>query len=266
MQHAAALVLAAVLGAVAPRIALIIDDLGDRPIEGERAVLLPGPIAMAFLPHTPHARRLAERAHASGKEVMLHLPLQAVNGDELGPGAIMLDTQEGEFRARFTESLASVPHVAGINTHMGSLLTRHPGHMQWLMSAIGETGPLFFVDSYTAAESIALAFALEAGIPAARRDVFLDPDPTPAAIEYQFARLVRLAHARGSAIGIGHPYPATLEVLERELPRLAEYGVELVSVSQVIAAQASPQRGVNQRDQANSAHHPAEGHPPAGQQ
>lgn len=237
MPYAAVLVFVAVLGAFVPRIALIIDDLGDRPVEGERAVLLPGPIAMAFLPHTPHARRLAERAHASGKEVMLHLPLQAVNGEDLGPGAIMLDTQEGEFRARFAESLASVPHVTGINTHMGSLLTRHPGHMQWLMAAIGGSGTLFFVDSYTAVESVALSFAHEAGIPAARRDVFLDPDPTPAAIEYQFARLLRVARERGSAIGIGHPYPATLEVLERELPGLAAQGIELVTVSRLIDAQ-----------------------------
>lgn len=240
MPHLVVLVVAAALAGAQPRIALIIDDLGDRPAEGERAVALPGPVAMAFLPHTPHARRLAEQAHAEGKEVMLHLPLQAVNGDALGPGAIMLDTQEGEFRARFAESLASVPHVTGVNTHMGSLLTRHPGHMRWLMSAITGNGALFFVDSFTAAESVALAFAHESGVAAARRDVFLDADPDLDAIAFQFARLVRLAHERGTAIGIGHPYPTTLEVLERELPRIAEHGVALVPVSEVIAAQSKP--------------------------
>lgn len=218
-----------------PAIALIVDDLGDRPVEGARAVALPGAVALAFLPHTPHAAALARQAHADGKEVMLHLPLQAVEGNDLGPGAITLDTTEGEFSRVFGSGLASVPHASGVNTHMGSLLTRHPGHMAWLMSGIVGHGGLFFVDSYTAPESIALPFAREAGVPAARRDVFLDPDPQPEAIAFQFARLLKLARENGNALGIGHPYPATLDLLERELPRLeTEHGVRLIGVRELI--------------------------------
>lgn len=234
----AALLLAAIFAATLPRIAIIIDDLGDRPVEGERAVSLPGPVAMAFLPHTPHARTLAERAHASGKEVMLHLPLQAAGDNALGPGAITLDTTERQFFERFADGLASVPHVGGVNNHMGSLLTRHPGHMGWLMDALANHRVGWFVDSYTAVESVALALARERGLAAARRDVFLDADPAPEAIALEFERLVKLAQLRGTALGIGHPYPATLELLERELPRLRERGVELVGVAHLIRLQA----------------------------
>ncbi|HLN57115.1 MAG TPA: divergent polysaccharide deacetylase family protein [Thermoanaerobaculia bacterium] len=38
------------------------------------------------------------------------------------------------------------------------------------------------------------------------------------------------ARAEGSAVGLGHPYDATLSVLERELPRLELRGVKLVPV------------------------------------
>ncbi len=213
-----------------PRIAIIIDDLGDRMTEGQRAVALPGPLAMAFLPHTPNAHALAAAAREANKEVMLHLPLQAVSGNDLGPGAITLDTTESEFRRLFRENLDSIPGAVGVNGHMGSLLTRHPGHMTWLMAAMREVGGLFFVDSYTTLESVALQMAGEAGVPAVKRDVFLDTDPDPAAIRFQFERLIRLAKARGSAVGIGHPYPTTLEVLEELLPRVEAYGVELVPV------------------------------------
>lgn len=227
-----------------PHIAIIIDDLGDRLAEGERAIALPGPVAMAFLPHAVHVGRLATAAHEDGKEVLLHLPLQAVGGNDLGPGAITLDTGEAAFRRILRGNLASVPHVSGLNTHMGSLLTRHPGHMGWLMSEILAIGGLFFVDSWTTSDSVALALAEEAGVPAIRRHVFLDSEADVEAIRFQFQRLIRWAHAEGRAVGIGHPYTETLQVLEEELPRLEEHGVVLVPVSALLS---SPERVVQDR-------------------
>ena len=224
-----------------PRIAIIIDDIGDRRAEGLAAVDLPGAVACAFLPHTPHARELAYRAHENGKEVLLHLPLQSLQGKELGPGAITLHTSETEFRRILQDNLAVIPYVQGVNNHMGSLLTRHPGHMTWLMQDLAANGRLFFVDSYTHADSVALDMARERGVPAARRDVFLDNIPEPGAIEAEFARLIERARERGSAIGIGHPYPQTMEYLARVLPVLeADYGVTLVPVSALLDPQLSP--------------------------
>ena len=64
--------------------------------------------------------------------------------------------------------------------------------------------------------------------------MFLDPDPSPEVVEREFERLKELARKRGSALAIGHPYPATLDVLERELPKLADEGFELVRVSELL--------------------------------
>lgn len=219
-----------------PRIAIIIDDIGDRYREGELAVSLPGPVACAFLPHTPHARRLAQSAYAAGKEVLLHLPLQALEDNTLlGPGAITLNITETEFRRLLAENIAAIPHATGVNNHMGSLLTRHPGHMTWLMRDLAERRGFYFVDSYTHPDSVALRMARETGVPAARRDVFLDNKPELAAIAAEFERLIALARQRGSAIGIGHPYPETLAFLADALPRLADdYGVLLVPVGELL--------------------------------
>ena len=46
---------------------------------------------------------------------------------------------------------------------------------------------------------------------------------------------VQLAKTQGSALVIGHPYPETLAVLEEELARLPEYGVQMVTVSSLLA-------------------------------
>lgn len=219
-----------------PRIAIIIDDLGYERVAGERAIRLPGPLAYAVLPGTPRAKQLADKAHAAGKEVLLHLPLQAQNDREPAePGALILDMSRSQFSTVFADSIESIPHVSGINSHRGSLLTRHPGHMRWLMDEIVNRGDLFFVDSYTTAESVALQIAREHDVPSMKRDVFLDPDPSADTVEREFSRLKKIAREQGFAVGIGHPYPVTLDFLEAALPALDDEGYDLVSLSELIA-------------------------------
>lgn len=227
--------------ALPPRIALIIDDLGNAADSGRRAAELPGPVACAVLPATPRARLVAELAVANGKEVLLHLPLQAEDKHAGGdPGALSLDMSRARFAELLRENLESVPHVIGVNNHRGSLLTRHPGHMQWLMQELKARNNLFFIDSYTTRHSVALQLARETGVPAARRDVFLDDTPTPEAIAAQFERLKRIARRDGSAIGIGHPHAVTLAFLEEALPRLAADGFELVRLEELLEPATGP--------------------------
>lgn len=218
-----------------PRIAIIIDDLGYSLTEGKRAIGLPGPVAFAVLPGTPRAGTLADYAYERGKEVLLHLPLQANSDDGKDePDSIDLDMSRAEVDSVFDVALASVPHAIGVNSHRGSLLTRHPGHMQWLMEAISEHEQLFFVDSFTTHQSVALQLARENGVHAIRRDVFLDPDSDPATVAREFERMKQLARQRGAVVAIGHPYPATLELLEKELPALQEQGFDLVRISELV--------------------------------
>jgi len=220
---------------VTPRIAIIIDDLGYRLDDGRRAIELHGPIAYAILPGTPRGPLLARLANERGKDVLLHLPLQAVTPTGTAePGGIVLDMSRAAFEAAFTDAIESVPFAIGVSSHRGSLLTRHPGHMSWLMAEISRCDGLFFVDSYTTHESVALQIARELGVAATRRDVFLDHDGRRETVRRELQRLKRLARERGQAVAIGHPYPETLEVLEEELPNLAEEGFELVSISHLI--------------------------------
>ncbi len=232
---AGALLLTGVASAEAPRVAIIIDDMGYHLANGKRAIGLPGPVSFSFLPGAPRARALAEEAHALGKDILLHLPLQAANDEASpGPAEIHIDMSRDRLAFMFNEAMDAVPHVIGVNSHRGSLLTRHPGHMQWLMEEIRDRDSLFFIDSYTHHDSVALQIAIENGVDAMKRDVFLDPDPSPEAVEREFERLKAVARQRGRALAIGHPYSSTLDLLERELPRLAEEGFELVRVSDLM--------------------------------
>jgi polysaccharide deacetylase 2 family uncharacterized protein YibQ len=220
------------------RIALIIDDLGNQWGAGQRVVALEGPIAVAVLPHTPFGRPLAEAAHAAGKEVLLHLPMQASRAQaDPGPGALMLDQSRAEFTATLAEALLSVPHATGLNNHMGSLLTRDPAAMEWLMSDLAHDRSLFFVDSYTTHLSVGLVVAREHAIPALKRDVFLDAERSPESLRFQWQRLLRLARDQGFAVGIAHPHDATLAFLEVALRALDD--VRIVPLQALIDSHAT---------------------------
>lgn len=221
------------------QIAIIIDDLGNNRSLGERALALPGPLTYAVLPQLPHSVALARGAHDSGREVMLHLPMEAADGRPLGPGGLHSALSREAFTRMLRANLVAVPHVVGVNNHMGSLLTRDPDAMRWLMEDLGCYDRLYFVDSRTDVRTVARGMARAAGLANAQRDVFLDNRQDADYVRAQFDRLVAIAHQRGSAIGIGHPYPETLTVLAERLPTLAEQGVELVPVSRLVKIERS---------------------------
>lgn len=217
-----------------PTVAIIIDDLGYRRLEGQRVLALPREVTLSILPHTPFGREFAEGGHAKGMEIMLHLPLQPEDGSvDPGPGGILLESGSLEVSGLLSAGLASVPHAVGVNNHMGSMLTRHPGHMTWLMKEL-DRRKLFFVDSLTTPFSVALQMAHETGVPAVRRNVFLDANPDEVAVTAEFDRLLEIARERGYAVAIGHPYPSTMNVLEKRLPELERNGFRLVPASQLI--------------------------------
>lgn len=228
---------------LSPAISIIIDDIGPALKPGQRAISLPGPVAFAFLPHTHHSVQLAHTAAQRNKEVMLHLPMQAEQDGPLGPGAVTLDMDQVQFIDAVRSALDAVPHLVGVNNHMGSLLTRHPGHMTWLMQELKARGDLFFVDSRTSVQTVAERMAQEQGVPALRRHVFLDHDPSPEAVAREFDRLLTLARQQGYAIAIGHPYVSTLSLLEQRLPQLKSQGIELVSLREMLVRQEAAATG-----------------------
>lgn len=121
---------------------------------------------------------------------------------------------------------------------MGSRMTAQRDAMTWLMGEL-QRRDLFFVDSRTSAATVAAAQAQAQGTANVSRDVFLDDDRTPEAITHQLHQGIALARKQGSAVLIGHPYPQTLEVLERELPNLTRQGVKLINLQQMIAERSN---------------------------
>jgi hypothetical protein len=129
-------------------------------------------------------------------------------------------------------ALEQVPGAVGLNNHMGSRATADWATMQAVMDAAATAG-LFFVDSRTTADSVALDVARDAGVPALARDVFLDAEGGPG-VAVQLDELARLALGQGRAVAIGHPRPETIAALKEGLPRLRAKGVAIVPVTELL--------------------------------
>lgn len=218
----------------APVIALLIDDMGEAKFWSLRAVALPGPLTMAFFPHAGDVAAQAEAARAAGHELMLHMPMQPNDeGEDPGPDPLILGLDEIELDRRVMAMLDSFTGYVGVNNHMGSRFTGDWQAMERVLARVRERG-LLFVDSRTTADTVAERVAVSLDIPALRRDVFIDNDDNPTEIAARLADLEALARERGFAVGIAHPRPQTLRVLEAWLPAAVARGIVLAPISAVI--------------------------------
>lgn len=219
-----------------PSIAIIIDDIGYQFEHDRAAMTLPGPLTFAILPHTPGVKEALKIVKARGYEVMLHLPMQSSGYQHrLAPGTLTRDMDWATFIRTVQSDLASVPGAIAVNNHEGSWLTADTERMHWLMQELTRHQNMVFIDSRTTRHTVALKTARYYGLPAARRDVFLDHEPGH--IEEQFKELVRRARDKGTALGIAHPHPETVAFLRQNLPELEKQGIKLVKLSRMMQLQ-----------------------------
>lgn len=218
-------------------IAIIIDDIGNNLEAGKRVINSSLPVTCSILPARPHSIKLARLAHKNGKEVMLHLPMQASKSERLGHGGLTTGMSKREFTRIVEISIDAIPYASGINNHMGSLLTSNSDQMEWLMQVIANRDEhLFFVDSRTTAKTVASDTAQSYHIPSVQRDVFLDAVAHDKMfVKQQIKQLIKIAKKQGYAVAIGHPHKTTLSMLEQELSKLNNKEVELVTVNQLIS-------------------------------
>lgn len=221
-----------------PLVTIIMDDLGRSTYTAEMLVSIPQQVTFSILPGEPQAVKVAELAHAAGREVMLHVPMEPQGYPAANPGreALFVKYSDAEIRRRFDQLLAKIPHVSGTNNHMGSRFTEDARALAPVMESLQEKG-LFFIDSRTTGSSRVTETAHRFGVPTMSRDVFLDNVADVDAITREIRRLESKARSQGMAIGICHPYPETLEALRRELPALAERGIFVVPVSMLLQKQ-----------------------------
>lgn len=201
----------------------------------EASLRLPREVVFAVIPFRPESRESASWLASHGFDVMCHMPMQPLDRgrEEDDSGVVRIGMDDATVARTVAADLEAVPHAVGVNNHEGSRATTDPGLMEAAMRVLRSRG-LFFIDSRTGPRSVAEKTARKLGIPTAGRDVFLDDDPDPAAIESQWKSLLRLARANGRALAIGHARTSTLDTLESVLPLLEKENIRLVAIREYL--------------------------------
>ncbi|XOV79798.1 MAG: divergent polysaccharide deacetylase family protein [Aestuariibacter sp.] len=213
-------------------ITIIIDDMGNSESD-YRAFDLPKEVVFSVLPHTPYSSAFSQLAERQNREVMLHMPMEALSQAELGPGGIDSSMTRDIIQQTILRAHRSVPNAIGMNNHMGSKLTQLTFPMQATMEYLAEHR-MFFIDSKTTRYSRAEDIARQNGVPVGHRHVFLDHLADRRHIQFQFARLKRIAKKYGFAVGIAHPHDVTIDYLKQQLPQLQDHGLALVTMGDAL--------------------------------
>ncbi|MGD1880062.1 MAG: divergent polysaccharide deacetylase family protein [Kiloniellaceae bacterium] len=218
-----------------PMIAIVLDDVGVNRRGAKNAIALPGPLTLSFMTYADGLAKMTAEARQAGHELLLHVPMQPMSGTmDPGPNVLRDDLPRAELLQRLGWDLSRFDGFVGINNHMGSRFTASAEGMALVMRELKARG-LLFLDSLTAANSVAGRQAAEHGVPYAVRDVFLDNAPDDlAAIHRQLSILEQTARERGYAIGIGHPHDGTVTALTQWIPEMQKRGFALVPISAIV--------------------------------
>ncbi|NOR11843.1 MAG: hypothetical protein GQ545_01165 [Candidatus Aminicenantes bacterium] len=218
----------------ANKVALIVDDMGYS-LEAINELCSMGlPLTVAIIPYSPLASEIATISRQHDLEVILHLPLEAINNEgNHSKGMITAEMSEEEVIAIVEKNLDQVPYIRGVNNHMGSKITADSQLMNIILKRLKDRD-LFFIDSRTTSNSVAYTIAQSLNIPSAYRHIFLDGELNESYIKGQLIELFRRAQKNGFALGICHPTKETLKVLKESFHLVDEYGLQPVLASQIV--------------------------------
>ncbi|HDD35603.1 MAG TPA: divergent polysaccharide deacetylase family protein, partial [Candidatus Desulfofervidus auxilii] len=204
-----------------PFLAIIVDDLGYNLNVVRELLNMNLPLNYSILPFLPYTKEIAQWLHIVDAEILLHLPMEAQRHFYLNhqPGMLFVNMPKTTLMLQLRRDLEAVPFIKGVNNHMGSKFTQDIVAMSLVLSEIKKRG-LYFVDSFTTPRSVGYKLAKRMGLRSVRADLFLDAYQDPLSIKEHLKKLTTKAKTEGAALGICHPYPNTIAILKKELPKL----------------------------------------------
>ena len=215
-------------------IVFVIDDAGNNLKELDPFLQIAGPLTIAVLPGLPYSAEAARRIRAAGKEVILHQPMEAIGGQDPGPGAINSGMSADEIRAVLARNIAEVGPVTGMNNHQGSKITMDREAMSVILAFCKEN-KIYYLDSRTTADTVVPSVAQQMNMKIAQRNVFIDNEQNKSAMLRYISGGLTGAQRSGLSVMIGHTWsPDLAPLLKEQYPLLIEQGYTIKTALDVV--------------------------------
>lgn len=216
------------------KLALVLDDFGYTMKNLTALKDIKVPLTLGVLPGTPYSEAVCSFAKQNNMEVILHMPMEPEpKAASLEENTILVDMNDEVIRDIVSRALLSVTGAKGASNHMGSKATRDARVLRIVFEELKKK-KMFFLDSLTTNESVCLEVAENAGIPCIERDVFIDNEPDDSAIMRQVKKAGKIARLYGKAVAVGHDREATIRILRKAVPAMAEEGIRFVKLSETV--------------------------------
>jgi len=195
---------------------LIIDDVGENMTIARKLMELPFPVILSIWPQSTHGTSIATLAYEKGVPVFLHQPMEPLSAGNytpnMGKGGLKVGMSQREITHILQKNILSVPHLRGINNHMGSKFTTDSESVDAFLFALKDIMPqVLIIDSITHNKSLLYSNAKQHGFLTGQRNYFIDNEDSNTSKMLNGA--YAFAKRNGHAYVIGHARRETLSVL-----------------------------------------------------
>lgn len=216
-----------------PNLSFVITDLGLSRERTESLIKdLPDHVTLALSPYVENLNELTISAREDGHEVWLMLPVQTADYPlvDSGPLTLLSDASMAQNTARMNTLLSLAQgHVGFITNKDHSFKSEDANINPAIKSLLGKGYGI--IDSNTSGQSFVKALSYKNDYMYAQNNFWLDENLTPLALNQKIRQMIELAEAKGSAVIMMRPYPASIQALQKFLNSAAAKKFELAPAS-----------------------------------
>ena len=223
-----------------PKVAVVIAGLGLSQAATETAIQqLPGAVTLAFAPYAHNLEGWIARARAAGHEVLLELPMEPFDYPNNNPGPHTLLTSLGsdENLTRLDWLLGRFNGYIGVTNFMGAKFTASTNSLEPVLAELNDRG-LLYLDSKASRNIVARNITAKLKMPRIWINQVIDHAASRAAIDARLFELERIAKSAGFAVGIGFPFPVTIERVSEWARALRQKRYALAPLTAMVARPA----------------------------
>ena len=221
---------------------IVIDDFGGFDQSGVETMLsIDAPLTCAVMPHLENSQKNSQDAINSGKEVIVHMPMEAcVHLPDLWYGSPYIgnvDTKENVYK-KLDNAFENIKDAKGFNIHIGSGVCQHKNVVSYIYDYAKEHD-YFFLDSRTHLNTICDKIAKEKNIVYLGRDEFLEPDGNKSynGVKHHLMEGAKLALEKGYSIVIGHVGSHggenTAKAIKDSIQEIEKMGIKIIPLSKM---------------------------------